>query len=165
MNAIHPVSARKKLVVQPEKLYTETITAIEDENWEKLKNAIHLGTPLYKEIEVILKNHYISKIDLAISQSDSKQALKYFMELVIGGIKVLLNTTIHGSINSRKDAVRQGFKEYLTLAAIFTEADRDSASLTVQVFRNALQLSANAPKYKTTIQHLNFALADLVSKV
>ena len=165
MNAILSTTARMDLAVQPQKLYSETISAIKNGNWTKLKKAINLGMPLYSEVDQTLNSHYILRIKRAIEEEDMEDTFDYFVRLVSGGIKVLINASLGSASSTRKDAIRQAFSEYLTLNPIFTEIDRDSASLAIQVFKNALSLTNNSPKYKATVKHLNTTLDDLVSKV
>lgn len=165
MNALHPSSARHRLAVKSEQLYVQTLAAIEDNNWEKLKNAIKLGMPLYAEIDAILKSHYTFKIKQATSNHDEENAMDYFISLVISGIKVLLMTSLKASITTKKEAVRQTFSEYLVIHPFFTKLDRHHANQVMQNFREALSLTNNPSKYKVAVQHINAILAPLVKRV
>ena len=164
MNATS-TTARKKLSVQSETLYAETLSAIQSKNWSKLENAINLGTPLYTEIEKMDNNRYHSMLKSAASAKNGKKATNAFVGLVANGISILLKSSFNSASTIKKDIVRQGFSEYLVLEPIFSKVDSQQTDTAKQAFRTALASIDDASKYKSIVGQINGVLDTLVSKV
>ena len=113
--------ARKKLAIEPEKVYPEMFDAIEDKNWEKFEKALALLSGLIKEIDKILKIKLEVLFEAAYEQRNDKMAERNVYRLIFCSAKVLLlevlkdETANKSEQIDKKEYVKQAFKELQTL--------------------------------------------------
>jgi hypothetical protein len=117
---------RKKLAIEPEKVYPEMFDAIEYKDWEKYERALKLLSTLIKEIDKSLKIRLEVLLSAAFYQHNVKMAERNTYRLIFCSVKVLLSQVLSNDTIDKKEYTKQALRELETLQ--FTDSDFARAS-------------------------------------
>lgn len=107
--------SRKKLAIEPDKVYPEMFKAIEQKNWSKFGKALELLDNLIDEIDKSLSIKLSVLLEIAHQQRNVKIAKRNTYRLIISSAKVLLKEVLKNPDINQKNYCRQAFKELQTL--------------------------------------------------
>jgi hypothetical protein len=146
---------RRKLAIEPEKVYPKMLEAADAGDWSKFGKAFDLVADLVKEIDALLSSRLYLMLTTARDQRNAKMARQNTERLIIGSIKALLREAIDNPSVNRKTHCKQAFVELRILQPMATYKHLD---LTTD-FALALDSIEDDAKFEKIVQRILKELA------